>query len=74
MAHCSFVEVNDATRRQRPAIIHFDDDFFIHSFDQGITGVSAIMTSCPERFGADLIWIAEGVDADESTALARGSL
>jgi hypothetical protein len=41
-AHCSFVEVNNATRLQRPNIIYFDDDFLIDTLDQRISSPAAM--------------------------------
>src|SRR6516225_9522628 len=42
MAHCSFVEVNNATRFQRPNIIYFDDDPLIVTLDQRISSPAAM--------------------------------
>src|SRR5215468_7484567 len=42
MAHCSFVEVNNATRLQRSNIIYFDDDLLIDTLDQRISSPAAM--------------------------------
>src|SRR6516165_9535248 len=47
MAHCSFVEVNNATRLQRSNIIYFDNDPLIVTLDQRISSFAAVDATKP---------------------------